>query len=149
MGPPKLEEIAETVGPEALPDVLVRINYSALAARMVEEIRHGAERISDLVGAIKQYTYMDQGSEQEIDIHTGIESTLTILAHKLRARSIDVEREFDTSIPKICAFGAELNQVWTNLIVNAIDALSEGGRIKIRTYQDLHDVIVEIEDNGT
>ena len=91
---------------------------------------------------------MDQGAEQEIDIHAGIESTLTILAYKLRGKSIEVEREYDTRLPKICAYGAELNQVWTNLIANAIDALPEGGRLRIRTFQDLHDVVVEVQDNG-
>jgi len=149
MGSRKLANIAEIVGTDALPDVLLRINYSFLAARMVEEIRQGATRISDLVAAVKQYTYMDQGADQEIDIHSGIESTLTILAHKLRSKSIQVERKFDRGLPRICAYGAELNQVWTNLIVNAIEAIAEGGRLQIRTFQDLDDVVVEVEDNGT
>jgi signal transduction histidine kinase len=146
--PATLAHISETVGAEALPDTLVRINYSLVAARMVEEMRQGATRISELVQAIKEYTYMDQGAEQELDIHAGIESTLTILAYKLRGKSIQVEREYDTRLPKICAFGAELNQVWTNLIANAIDAMPDGGRLRIRTFQDLHDVVVEVQDNG-
>ncbi|MBV9745732.1 MAG: cyclic nucleotide-binding domain-containing protein [Acidobacteriia bacterium] len=145
----KLESIAEAVGCEALADVLVRLNYSFLAARMVEEIRQGATRISDLVAAVKQYTYMDQGAEQEVDIHSGIESTLTILAYKLRAKSIQVERAYSSALPKICAFGAELNQVWTNLIVNAIDAMPEGGCLQIRTFEDFNDVVVEVDDNGS
>jgi signal transduction histidine kinase len=146
--PATLAHISETVGAEALPDTLMRINYSLVAARMVEEMRQGATRISELVQAIKEYTYMDQGAEQELDIHAGIESTLTILAYKLRGKSIQVEREYDTRLPKICAFGAELNQVWTNLIANAIDAMPDGGRLRIRTFQDLHDVVVEVQDNG-
>ena len=145
----KLTSIAEAVGADALHDVLLRINYSFVAARMVEEIRQGATRISDLVAAVKQYTYMDQGAEQEIDIHSGIESTLTILAHKLRGKSIQVEREFDQRLPRICAYGAELNQVWTNLIVNAIDAMAEGGHLRVRTFQHFDDVVVEVEDNGS
>jgi signal transduction histidine kinase len=145
----KLTSIAEAVGADALHDVLLRINYSSVAARMVEEIRQGATRISDLVAAVKQYTYMDQGAEQEIDIHSGIESTLTILAHKLRGKSIEVEREFDQRLPRICAYGAELNQVWTNLIVNAIDAMAEGGHLRVRTFQHFDDVVVEVEDNGS
>ena len=145
----KLTSIAEAVGADGLHDVLLRINYSFVAARMVEEIRQGATRISDLVAAVKQYTYMDQGAEQEIDIHSGIESTLTILAHKLRGKSIQVEREFDQRLPRICAYGAELNQVWTNLIVNAIDAMVEGGRLRVRTFQHFDDVVVEVEDNGS
>jgi signal transduction histidine kinase len=92
---------------------------------------------------------MDQAPEQEIDIHAGLESTLTILAYKLRKKSIHVERNFDRSIPKICAFGVELNQVWTNLIVNAIDAMKDGGELKLTTSHDPLDVVVEVQDNGS
>jgi signal transduction histidine kinase len=148
MEPAKLAEIAETVGPDALPDVLLRIHYSLSAARMVQEIGQSATRIFELVQAIKEYTYMDQAAEQEIDIHTGIESTLTILAHKLRKKSIRVEREYDRSIPKICAYGVELNQVWTNLIVNAIEAMPEGGQLRLRTGQNPKEIEVEVQDNG-
>jgi signal transduction histidine kinase len=145
----KLEEIAEVVGLDALPDVLHRINGSLLAARMVKEIDQSATRIFELVRAVKEYTYMDQAAEQEIDIHAGIESTLTILAYKLRSKSVQIEREYDRTIPKICAYGVELNQVWTNLIVNAIEAMPEGGQLRIRTCQDPRDVSVEIHDNGS
>ena len=144
----KLQEIADTVGREALPDVLHRINGSLLAARLVAEIDQSATRIFDLVKAVKEYTYMDQAAEKEIDIHAGIESTLTILAYKLRSKSIQVEREYDPELPKICAYGVELNQVWTNLIVNAIEAMAEGGKLRIRTCQDPREVVVEIQDNG-
>ena len=145
---PKLEEIERIVG-DALNPVLVRINYSFVVARMIREIEHGASRIFELVQAVKEYTYMDQAPEQEIDIHAGLESTLTILAYKLRKKSIRVERNFDRSIPKICAFGVELNQVWTNLIVNAIDAMNDGGELKLTTSQDPFDVVVEVQDNGS
>jgi signal transduction histidine kinase len=92
---------------------------------------------------------MDQAPEQEIDIHSGLESTLTILAYKLRKKSIHVERNFDRAIPKICAYGVELNQVWTNLIVNAIDAMKDGGTLRLTTCQDPLDVVVEVQDNGS
>lgn len=144
----KLDEIERIVG-EALNPVLVRINYSFVAGRMISEIEHGASRIFELVQAVKEYTYMDQAPEQEIDIHSGLESTLTILAYKLRKKSIHVERNFDRSIPKICAFGVELNQVWTNLIVNAIEAMQDGGKMKLTTCQDPFDVVVEVQDNGS
>jgi signal transduction histidine kinase len=144
----KLEEIERIVG-DALNPVLVRINYSFVAARMIREIEHGASRIFELVQAVKEYTYMDQAPEQEIDIHAGLESTLTILAYQLRKKSIHVERDFDRSIPKICAFGVELNQVWTNLIMNAVDAMRDGGELKLRTSQDALDVVVEVQDNGS
>jgi signal transduction histidine kinase len=145
----KLVEIEKVVGAGALHDVLLRINYSLMAARMVKEIDQSATRIFELVQAVKQYTYMDQAAEQEIDIHAGIESTLTILAYKLRSKSIEVERDYDRGIPKICAYGVELNQVWTNLIANAIDAMPEGGQLRIRTCQDPRDVVVDIQDNGS
>ena len=148
-GPAKLAEISKMVGAEALPDVLLRVNYSLLASRMVKEVDQSATRIFELVQAIKQYTYMDQAAEQEIDVHAGLESTLTILGHKLRSKSIEVEREYDAELPKICAFGVELNQVWTNLIVNAIDAMPEGGALHIRTCHDPKNVMVEIQDNGS
>jgi signal transduction histidine kinase len=143
----KLEEILRVVG-DALNPVLARINYSFVAGRMILEIEHGASRIFELVQAVKEYTYMDQAPEQEIDIHSGLESTLTILAYQLRKKSIRVERSFDRSIPKICAFGVELNQVWTNLIMNAVDAMQDGGELKLRTCQDSLDVVVEVQDNG-
>jgi signal transduction histidine kinase len=145
----KLKEITETVGTDALTDVLHRVNGALLAARMVAEIDQSATRIFDLVRAVKEYTYMDQAAEKEIDIHAGIESTLTILAFKLRSKSIQVEREYDPDLPKICAYGVELNQVWTNLIVNAIEAMPEGGQLRIRTCQDPRDVVVEIHDSGS
>jgi signal transduction histidine kinase len=144
----KLEEIERVVG-DALNPVLARINYSFVAGRMIGEIEHGASRIFELVQAIKEYTYMDQAPEQEIDIHSGLESTLTILAYKLRKKSIHVERNFDRAIPKICAYGVELNQVWTNLIVNAIDAMKDGGTLRLTTCQDPLDVVVEVQDNGS
>jgi len=148
-GPAKVKEIAETVGLDALPDVLHQIDGSLLAARMVKEIDQSATRIFELVRAVKEYTYMDQAAEQEVDIHAGIESILTILACKLRSKSIQVERAYDPTVTKICAYGVELNQVWTNLIVNAIEAMPEAGQLRIRTCQDPRDVVVEVQDNGS
>jgi signal transduction histidine kinase len=144
----QLDRVVAEVGQDALNDTLIRCELSLTASRLVKEIEQSATRISELVGAIKDYTYMDQGPEQEIDVHTGIESTLTILAHKLRKKSIGVVREYDRTLPKICAFGVELNQVWTNLIVNAVEAMSEAGELRIRTWGDLSDLLVEIRDNG-
>jgi signal transduction histidine kinase len=145
----ELDELVRKVGADALSDVLVRLNYALEAARLVQEIHHSATRISELVQAIKEYTYMDQAPEQEIDIHSGIESTLTILAHKIRKKSINVVRDYNRELPKICAHGVELNQVWTNLIVNAIEAMTPGGELRIRTREGRGEVTVEIQDNGS
>ena len=88
-------------------------------------------RIAELVKAIKSYSYMDQSPMQEVDIHEGIESTLTMLGHKLK--NVTLVRAFDRSIPRIMAYGSELNQVWTNLIDNAIDAVNGTGKICVGT----------------
>jgi signal transduction histidine kinase len=144
-----LELLAEKVGIDALTDVLTRIHLVLTASRLVSEIEASANRISEIVKAVKEYTYMDQAPEQEIDVHDGIESTLTILAFKLRKKSINVVREFDRTLPKICAYGAELNQVWTNLIVNAAEAMPEGGELRIKTWGEHVDILVEVRDNGS
>ncbi len=146
---PELEGLAEKVGIDALTDVLTRIHLVLTSARLVTDIELSVSRISEIVKAVKEYTYMDQAPEQEIDIHDGIESTLTILAFKLRKKSINVVREFDRTLPKICAQGAELNQVWTNLIVNAAEAMSDGGELRIKTWGEHMDILIEVRDNGS
>jgi signal transduction histidine kinase len=143
-----LEELEKKVGHGALSDALSRVDLVLLAARLVIEIEIGATRISDLVTAIKKYTYMDQGPEQEVDVHEGIEETLTMIGFKLRKKSITVVRDFDKSLPKICAAGAELNQVWTNLFINAIDAMTDSGELHVRTWGETSDIFVEVRDNG-
>jgi signal transduction histidine kinase len=134
--------------PEAvLSHVLARIVSSVGAERLTREIEASTGRISELVRAIKEYTYMDQAPEQEVDVHRGIESTLTMLKFRLK-RGVDVKREFDPKLPRIFARGSELNQVWTNLIDNAIDAMGGKGELKIRTSRELDFILVEIVDNG-
>ena len=90
---------------------------------------------------------MDQGPDQEVDIHQGLESTLLMLRHRLK-HGIDLKLDFDRTLPKICARGSELNQVWTNLIDNAIDAMDGKGELRIRTARELDHILVEIADNG-
>jgi signal transduction histidine kinase len=119
-----------------------RLNLKLLLA----QVEQSTGRIVELVKAIKSYTYMDQAPVQDVDIHEGIESTLTMLGYKLR--NVTVEREFDRSLPRIAAYGSELNQVWTNLIDNAIDAVKSEGKICIATCRDDDQVVVEIVDDG-
>ena len=140
--------VLSRVGKEALGDVLSRVAAQLRTGRLVEDIKAGTTRISELVGAIKEYSYMDQASRQEVDLHKGIENTLLILKHKLKKKNITVVKEYAEEIPRITAFGSELNQVWTNLIVNAIEAMQEGGRLKVRTKLEPVDVMVEVRDNG-
>lgn len=145
-----LERLDGVVAPDALPDALAWLGETIAAGGLAEEIEQSAARISTLVGAIKEYSYMDQAPEQEIDLHHGLENTLTILQHKLK--DITVTREYDRGLPRITAHGSELNQVWTNLIDNAIDAVKANPagqrRITIRTAREGDWALVEIGDNG-
>jgi signal transduction histidine kinase len=144
----RLEEFGDSFPDEALADVLQRLSASLLVARLVDEIENASTRISDLVKAIKEYSYMDQGPIQEIDIHRGLDSTLLILKHRLK-QGVNVVRQYDESLPKICARASELNQVWTNLIDNAIDAMNGKGELRIRTAREPGIALVEIIDNGS
>ena len=149
----ELDSLLGQIGPEPLGEVLRRVASLLTAASLVKEIEHSTTRISELVRAIKEYSYMDQAPEQEIDIHSGLDSTLTIMNHKIKKSGVTVEREYDRSLPRICAWGSELNQVWTNLIDNALDAMSGNGggaerRLRVRTTRDPMGVLVEITDTG-
>jgi len=143
-----LEQLLGKLDAGAIDDVLARVNAQITTAKLAREIKTGTSRISELVGAIKEYSYMDQASVQKVDIHKGLESTLLILKYKLRKKNIQVTREYADDLPPIKAYGSELNQVWTNLIVNAIEAMPEGGTLKVRTRREPTDILVEIRDNG-
>ncbi len=142
-----LDTVVEKVPTDSLGNVLTWLEKTLTGVDLLSEIEHSTKRISDLVKAIKDYSYMDQAPRQEVDVHEGLESTLTILNHKLK-RGVRLTREYDRSLPRICAHGSELNQVWTNLIDNAIDAMSGQGQIWIRTLRENNCVLVEIIDNG-
>lgn len=147
-----LVKMSEQFPGKALEFALRRMAATIEVEKILRQIESGATRISELVKAIKEYTYMDQAGEKEIDIHEGLESTLTMLHHDLKT-GINVRREYDRSLPRICAKGSELNQVWTNLIDNAIDALAEQTKsgtanITIRTARDGTFALVDIIDNG-
>jgi signal transduction histidine kinase len=115
--------------------------------RIAEELENSSARISDLIRAIKEYSYMDQGSVQEVDIQHSIENTLTIMHHKLKG-GITVTRDYAPGLPKVMASGSELNQVWTNLIDNAADAMNGNGKLGIRVARENNFILVEIADNG-
>ncbi|HET9711039.1 MAG TPA: ATP-binding protein [Pyrinomonadaceae bacterium] len=148
MDSPALEQLLGEIPSTAITDVLSRVNCQLAAAKLASEIKTATARISELVGAIKEYSYMDQASVQELDVHKGLENTLLILKYKLRKKDITVTRDYDQSLPRIKAYGSELNQVWTNLIVNAVDAMSSGGKLKVRTKREPTDIMIEIRDNG-
>ncbi|NMG05558.1 ATP-binding protein [Brasilonema sp. UFV-L1] len=144
-----LENVKKNVGELLLGNVLTWTETTLQEWGLLDELDHCTIRISTLVDAVKDYSYMDRAPLQEIDIHEGIESTLTILSHKLKHSHVLVTREYDCEVPLISAYGRELNQVWTNLIDNAIDAIHEqNGQIWIRTSCESDFLLVEIADNG-
>ena len=144
----KLDRLKEKIGAAALPDVLARLTAQITVARLSGEIKTSVTRISDLVRAIKEYSYMDQAAVRLVDLHQGLNNTLLILKYKLNKKNISVSREFADDLPLITAHGSELNQVWTNLIDNAIDAMDAGGHLKVLTKLEPSDVLIEITDDG-
>ena len=145
--PEALKSLFADLDAETARAALVRIAASVEVASLLHEIESSTSRISDLVGAIKQYTYMDQGAVQNVDIVKSLETTLTILNHKLK-QGVAVQRDYQRVPLLVNSFGSELNQVWTNIIDNAIDAMHGKGELRIRTYRDDACVVVEICDNG-
>jgi signal transduction histidine kinase len=145
--PEVLERLFATLDADTARAALVRIAASVEIANLLNEIESSTGRISDLVRAIKEYTFMDQGPVQNVDIVKGLETTLTILHHKLK-RGISVQRNYQGVPFPVNSFGSELNQVWTNIIDNAIDAMGGKGELRVRTYREDSCVVVEIGDNG-
>ncbi|GCE30078.1 sensor histidine kinase [Dictyobacter alpinus] len=147
-----MEDLSEHLPSEALPLALDWLCARLSTAEITNTIDGGSTRISALVQAIKDYSYMDQMPVQDVDIHEGLENTIRILSYKLKKESISLDRNYDQTLPKITAYGSQLNQVWTNLIDNAIDALAPlpeyARRILIHTARDHDQVLVEIQDNG-
>lgn len=142
-----LAKTAATFTPDQLTAVLRWLNANYETFNLLAELSQGAQRISEIVKALKSYTYLDRGPVQAVDIHEGLENTLLILRHKLKS-GIQVQRDYDPEMPTIYGYGSELNQVWTNLIDNAADALQGVGTITLRTRHHEDEVIVEVEDNG-
>jgi signal transduction histidine kinase len=145
--PEALESLFSIVDADTARAALVRIAASVEVATLLNEIESGASRISDLVRAIKEYTYMDQTPVQNVDIVKSLETTLIILNHKLK-RGVVVQRDYQPVPLLVNSFGSELNQVWTNIIDNAIDAMRGQGELRVRTYREDNCVVVEIADNG-
>src|SRR5271155_1887961 len=145
--PEALESLFANLEPETARAALVRIAASVEIATLLNEIESGTSRISDLVRAIKEYTYMDQAPLQNVDIVKSMETTLTILNHKLK-HGVVVKRDYERVPLLVNSFGSELNQVWTNLIDNAIDAMGGKGELRVRSYREDNWVVVEIDDNG-
>ncbi|MGC2475467.1 MAG: ATP-binding protein [Candidatus Sulfotelmatobacter sp.] len=145
--PQDLEHLFAILDPPTARAALVRISALVEVAGLLNEIESSTSRISDLVKAIKEYTFMDQAPVQNVDIVKTLETTLTILNHKLK-RGVTVHRDYQPLPMLVNSFGSEINQVWTNLIDNAIDAMGGKGDLNVRTYREDDCVVVEIGDNG-
>jgi signal transduction histidine kinase len=146
-----LDDLKGKINKDDFSPILLWINNTLTTERMVADIQEASKRIADLVGSVKTFTHMDRGGEKEvIDIHTGIKNTLTMLNYKLKKGNIRVIEEFDLILPHLKAMVGELNQVWTNLIDNAIDALENqpDPELKIITHRDKEFIKVSICDNG-
>jgi signal transduction histidine kinase len=142
-----VDRVAELAG--SATDAAVAWVAASLTARgLAGELQESTKRMSDLVGAVKSYAYMDRGDLVEVDLHEGLETTLAVLGHRLKHTSIEVVRRYDKDLPKLTVRGSELNQVWTNLLDNAIDALGEQGTITITTRREAGGAWVDVTDDG-
>jgi signal transduction histidine kinase len=145
--PTALEQLFAALDADTARAALVRISASVEIADLLNQIESSTSRISELVGAIKEYTFMDQSPVQNVDIVKTLETTLIILNHKLK-RGVTVQRDYQKIPLLVNSFGSELNQVWTNIIDNAIDAMGGKGELRVRTCREDNCVVVEIGDNG-
>jgi signal transduction histidine kinase len=145
--PDALESLLANLDPATAQAAVARIAASAESVVLLNVIRNSTSRISELVQTIREYTYLDQARLQDVDIVKSLETTLTILNHELR-NGISVRREYQPVPLLVDSFGSELNQVWTNLIQNAVDAMAGKGELRLRTFREDHYVVVEIGDNG-
>ena len=142
-----LQRVAAVAGP-ATDAALGWVAATLTARSLASELQEATRRMSDLVGAVKTYAYMDRGALVDVDVHEGLETTLVVLGHRLKHTSIAVVRDYDRTLPRLIVHGTELNQVWTNLLTNAIDALGETGTITISTRHDAGGVEVDVADDG-
>lgn len=146
-----LEELHECIGANDIGTVLNWLDGQMATEKLVNEIEEASKRISALVGSVKSYSHMDRANDLEpADIHEGISSTLTLLNHKIKKNNVTVIDTFDTSLPKIPIFVSEMNQVYTNLIDNALDAMEgrEGNTLEIITKRERESVVISVIDNG-
>ena len=144
-----LDRLATEVDAPALADTVLWIEKGLASDRLLTEIERAAGRISDLVASVKGYTHRDQSPDRtQVDVAEGIDQTLTMLGHAVRAKGVEVALDYGPDVPEICAFPGEINQVWTNLLDNALDAVPDGGRIEVTTRREGALVCVHIVDNG-
>ncbi len=144
---PWCERANEALGDGALAPGLEWVSATVSSKTLLTELKDAVRRISDLVAAVRSYSQMDRASAQRIDVREGVESTLTMLGHKLKG-GVTIVRKYD-DLPQIEAYAGELNQVWTNLVDNAVDAMDGAGTLTVRTRPDGDGVVVELADTGS
>ncbi|MEM6763505.1 MAG: ATP-binding protein [Bacteroidota bacterium] len=145
----ELDEIRDQLPEEKLKGMLDWLDHMMGSKRLVKDIQEASGRIADLVGTIKSYSHMDRSKAmQSVEVEEGLKSTLGILAHKFKKKQIEVDIHLADNLPPINAFPGELNQVWTNIIDNAIDAMDPGGRLLVETKKVREFVQISIVDNG-
>ena len=147
LGPDDLERVADAVAPSFLEPALRWLAYTVEAETLLAEIGESTRRVSALVDAAKQYSQMDRAPHQPTDLHAGLDATLVILGAKI-APEVRVVKDYDRTLPAVPAYAGELNQVWTNLIHNALDAMAGEGTLTLRTRRDGDSALVEIGDTG-
>ena len=149
LAPDDLAALAARLPPEAAAAALVWLEGGLAASALVADIENASRRISELVGAVKSYSHMDRGTGRSaVDLGREIDSTITMLSYKARQKGIVIARDYDPALPPVEAYAGELNQVWTNLLDNALDAAPQGGHVGVRTARANHWVLVEIRDDG-
>ena len=144
----ELSELSERVGLQYARQVITWLGHTLTVTELLDGVEQSTKRVSDLVGAIKEYTYMDRARiVDDVDLQRGLETTLKVLNHKLK--HINVIRDYDPTLPQIRGNGSDLNQVWTNLIDNASDAMKGQGTLQIITRNENEFAMVEIADSGS
>jgi len=143
-----LDGLENRLSESSIGEVVAWLASEVAGEELLREIRHASTRISELVGAVKSYSHMDKAASRQVDVHAGLNSTLILLGHKLKKGDVEVVRDYEKNLPRVCGHAGELNQVWTNLLDNAIDAVDGHGRITIRTASENGRVLVEVCDDG-
>ncbi|MEM6841439.1 MAG: ATP-binding protein [Bacteroidota bacterium] len=145
-----LSEMEEVIEGKHTESVFNWLNNVLTTERLVKEIEEASQRISTLIQSVKTYTHMDRSTEKaQADIHEGLNSTLTMLNHKLKQKNIQVNKEYGNNLPEIPIYVSEINQVWTNLIDNAVDAMDDKGMLTVRTQVNSQQLRIDITDDGS
>ncbi|HEX6357966.1 ATP-binding protein [Actinophytocola sp.] len=142
-----LDELSNAVDPGFLEPALRWLAYTVETENLLIEVKESTKRISELIGAAKQYSQLDRTPHQDVDVHEGLDATLVMMSGKI-GPGVRIVKDYDRSLPHVPAYPAELNQVWTNLIDNALHAVDGDGTVTIRTARDGDNVLVEVIDTG-